>query len=147
MYAETHYNRTISLTGMPSYATIRPMNLFSPDRPRLSNGTRALLLDNSAVPQVIAIPIENNRVHLAVMVRDHTATTTEPYAYHWKETEVPFSQLEIFFKHYVDDPEDALLSYFQWTDTVPLATKAKVIPIRPNQTQPTTVTDVLNDLL
>jgi hypothetical protein len=106
-----------------------------------------LLLDNSAVPQVIAVPIENNRVHLAVMVRDHSAD--EPYAYHWKETEVPFSQLELFFKHYVDDPEDALLSYFQWTDTVPLATKAKatVIPIRQNQATPTTVTDVLNDLL
>lgn len=91
----------------------RPMELFSPDRPKLGNGLPVLLLDGSAVPMLTVMPNEDgNTAHVSVMLRN--PSTNESFSYRYYETDIELAKLGMLFVNYKADPELTIEYYFGW---------------------------------
>ena len=88
------------------------MHLYATERPEASPGRKALLIDGSAVPQIMAMPLENGHVQLTVMLREHLSGELYSYAQH--HVELTTNSLEIFFENYLEDPELTLAHWFNW---------------------------------
>lgn len=102
------------------------MHLYSTDRPEASPGRKALLLDGSAVPQVMIYPLDDhNRVMLSIMLREYEQGSGYSYKYYFLD--MAGDDLEAFFLEYKADPEHTLELYFSWIPRVIIKPKLEEI--------------------
>ena len=110
------------------------MHLFAPERPEASPGRKALLIDGSAVPQVMVFPAEEPEypnyafVNLAVMLRNYH--DGGGFSYSWREKVIRPVELGPFFILYENDPEKTLELYFGWKPQAVVNAKPKAQPSR-----------------
>jgi hypothetical protein len=86
------------------------MHLFDPQRPDASPGTKALLIDNSAVPHFVVRAQPDGNVNVSIMLRNYD--TYGGYSY--RQTVMPASDLGLLLLAYVNDPEATLAAHFDW---------------------------------
>jgi hypothetical protein len=84
------------------------MHLYSPERPEASPDRKALLRDGCAVPHLYIMPMANGLTEVSVMLRKGTDS------FGWFSVEVPDPEVGDMARHYRDDPEGTLASYFAW---------------------------------
>ena len=87
------------------------MQLFSPDRPEASPGTKALLLDGSAVPSITLAPEGDDTFGVIVNLRNYAASGR---SYSQRSITLSGSVLLTFLKDFVNDPEATLEQYYDW---------------------------------
>ncbi len=88
------------------------MHLFSPDRPQVTAGSPALLVDKSACPFFSVRPVASGAIGVSVLLRDHDAPAAYSYSYRYREF-AP-DDLGPFFVAYANDPELCLHAFFGW---------------------------------
>ena len=88
------------------------MKLFAPERPEASPGTKALLLDGSAVPWPIIVLNADGSCDIVVNLRNYNANGRS-YSQFRHKTDP--DSIESFIKNYLADPEDTLEHYFDWS--------------------------------
>jgi len=104
------------------------MKMFDPQRPSVSSEQKALLLEGSAIPQ-ISLSFLGETVKLSVMVRDFSDTKNRTYVY--RHYFCPLTTVELVLRHYLEDPELALATYFNWLDAKP----GQYLAVRPTAKQ------------
>jgi len=107
------------------------MKLFDAARPEASPGTKALLLEGSAVPHISVLPREDGTYDLSVHLRNYDANERS-YSFHTTWIKDP----TYFFDLYRNDPEAALLLVFGWTAKQPPTVRARAAVARPPLNNP-----------
>jgi hypothetical protein len=100
------------------------MHLFASERPEASPGRKALLLDGSAVPQVMVFPSEKaDTITLTIFLRSYNESSG--FSYSQFTVDITTNGLLKFMCSYRDDPESTLEGYFGWKPQVVVQSKPK----------------------
>ena len=87
------------------------MHLFAKERPEISPGQKALLLDGSAIPHITVTPLESGLFQLSTHLRNYSVNER---SYSYYTIEIDAIELGSFFGEYCRDPETTLWAYFNW---------------------------------
>jgi len=107
------------------------MHLFDPARPKTASSQPQIIGEPSVIPHVMVSPQKDGRLLLCVLLRNYTTETGYSYRFHYSSVEA----LPEFFRHYTEDPEAALLLYFDWS--------AKSLRSKQEKTPPPFRTDLI----
>ena len=97
------------------------MHLFSPERPEISTNVKSLLIDGSAVPNIMCRPLENGLIELSVMLRHYD----DRGGYGYRHANVSLAEVSVFFAYFVTNPENCLEAYFDWKPSAKPTAKTK----------------------
>jgi hypothetical protein len=95
------------------------MHLFAHERPETSPNQKALLIDGSAIPHIVMRPRPNGQILLQVLLRNY-----DDNSHAYRQCMLPPGEIEWFFRHFYDSPENALKMYFHWEPKEPTAKPA-----------------------
>lgn len=99
-----------SVFGTKNAGGGKEMNLFDPARPKTPSGQAQILGELFVVPHVIIAPQPEGILLLSVMLRNYAVDNGYSYRFY----RCPVGEIEAFLTAYVQNPEAALLRFFNW---------------------------------
>ena len=100
------------------------MHLFAPERPSAPGGQKAILVDASPMPHVVAKPLPTGQIRHQVLLQNYDANGGYSYRY----VDLHPYEVEQFYRKFYDDPELAFKIYFRWTPQEPQVSREEPKP-------------------